>query len=114
MDESEIYSRLGKLVRQHRKRLAMNQETLGELIGLSRASVANVETGRQRIPLHHLYRLARALKVDAQTLLPGPVADGTVKSDREIKSSMDLSERQHAAVAQVVGSIGLAAKRGAE
>lgn len=114
MDESEIYSRVGKLVRQHRKRLEMNQETLGELIGLSRASIANIETGRQRIPLHHLYRLAGALKVDPQTLLPGPIADGAAKGDREIKSSMDLSERQHAAVAQVVGAIGLAARRGAE
>jgi len=114
MDESEIYRGLGSLVRQHRKRLDMRQEALGELIGLSRASIANIETGRQHIPLHHLYRLAQALKVDPQTLLPAPAAGGTVKADREINSSMDLSERQQAAVAQVVGSIEQATRRGAE
>jgi transcriptional regulator with XRE-family HTH domain len=114
MDESEIYGAFGKLVRQHRKRLSMNQEALGGEIGLSRASIANIETGRQHIPLHHLYRLARALKVDPHTLLPSTAIDRTVSADREITSSMDLSDRQQAAVAQVVGSIGVAARRGAE
>ena len=113
MDESEIYGRLGILVRQHRKRLDMNQQTLGRAIGLSRASVANIETGRQHIPLHHLYRLAAALRVDPQTLLPGAARDGVPpKADREIRSSLDLSERQQATIAQVVDSIGPTAKRG--
>jgi transcriptional regulator with XRE-family HTH domain len=113
MDESEIYRRLGSLVRQHRKRLDMNQETLGRAIGLSRASVANIETGRQHIPLHHLYGLAGALRVDPQALLPSAAGDGPPKADREIRSSLDLSERQQAAIAQVVDSIGLTARRGA-
>src|SRR5262245_33212336 len=84
MYESQLYAEFGKLVRQHRKRLSMNQETLGDEIGLSRASIANIETGRQHIPLHHLYRLARVLKVDPHALLPMPPVDSTVRADREI------------------------------
>jgi transcriptional regulator with XRE-family HTH domain len=70
MQESELYSRFGQLVRQHRERLGRNQAEIGKASGLSRASIANIETGRQRIPLHHLYALARALRVDVYALLP--------------------------------------------
>lgn len=70
MDKTDLYARLGRLVRQHRERLAMSQQVLANAIHLSRASVANIEAGRQHIPLHQLFRLARALKVDPTALLP--------------------------------------------
>ncbi len=111
MDESEIYSRLGQLVRQHRERLGMSQEVLAGAIELSRASVANIETGRQRIPLHHLYKLARALKVEAGTLLPRATTEPRVPIDRPINSSLNLNEREEADVARVVGATGVAARR---
>lgn len=37
---------------------------------LSRSAVANIENGRQRISIHHLYHLARALDVEPAELLP--------------------------------------------
>jgi transcriptional regulator with XRE-family HTH domain len=114
MDESAIYAQLGQLVRQHRERLNMNQETLGTAIGLSRASIANIETGRQRIPLHHLYRLARALKVEAHSLLPTSGGEGHVLAERKIKSSVGLSEREQAEIARVVGSIDTSSRRRTE
>jgi transcriptional regulator with XRE-family HTH domain len=113
MDESEIYKRLGELVHRHRERMGKSQADLGKDIGLSRASVANIETGRQRIPLHHLYRLARALRVEAHTLLPELVG-GTppAAAPRKIKSTLDLSESEQAEVARVVGALEVATKRG--
>lgn len=111
MIESELYEELGRLVRQHRERLGMSQEVLAQAIELSRTSVANIETGRQRIPLHHLYRLARALKVEAGALLPRarrPVA-GTM--DRPISASLNLNEREEADVARVLGTMAPPARR---
>jgi transcriptional regulator with XRE-family HTH domain len=111
MDESELYLRLGQLVRQHRERLGVNQADIGGAVGLSRASIANIETGRQRIPLHHLYRLARALKVDVNallpTLLPALTDDASTVVHREIQSTFSLSEREQEEVARVVQSIGV-------
>jgi transcriptional regulator with XRE-family HTH domain len=76
-------------------------------VGLSRASIANIETGRQRIPLHHLYTLARALKVDVYALLPTLTDDASTVVHREIQSTFSLSEREQEEVARIVQSIGV-------
>ncbi len=39
---------------------------------LSRSAIANIESGRQRLALHHLYDLAVALQVPPAELLPDP------------------------------------------
>jgi hypothetical protein len=36
-----------------------------DLLGCARANIANIETGRQRIPLHQIKRLATALNLKA-------------------------------------------------
>ncbi len=105
MEESELYPRFGQLVRRHRERLGLNQAEIGQAIGLTRASIANIETGRQRIPLHHLYRLARVLKVDVHALLPTAAGGASMLADCEIQSSTELSAREQDVVARVVGSI---------
>lgn len=105
MEESDIYRTLGQLVRRHRERRSLKQETLGERVGLSRASIANIETGRQRIPLHHLFSLAAALGVEARELLPAMASDGTVSSGLEIMSSIKLSEHEEAIIAKVISAI---------
>ena len=49
----------------------MTQEMLAAETELSRASIANIERGRQNVGLHHLYSIAKALKVTrVQDLLP--------------------------------------------
>ena len=111
MDETELYARFGQLVRLHRERLALNQGEIGRAIGLSRASIANIETGRQRIPLHHLYSLARVLKVDVHALLPETGEESPAVIDRVIRSSQQLSELEQETVAKVVGSISANARR---
>lgn len=37
---------------------------------LSRSSIANIETGKQRVALHLFLEIAQALKVEAKELLP--------------------------------------------
>jgi transcriptional regulator with XRE-family HTH domain len=112
MHEAALYRRLGELVRLHRERLGINQAHVAEQTGLSRASIANIETGRQRIPLHHLYSLARALKVDAHALLPVMDATPGPPESREIRSSVSLSELEQDQIAKVIGTIAQGTKRG--
>lgn len=54
----------------------MTQEKLGALVGLSRTSITNIEKGRQHVSLHHLFALAKALKVSPEALLPAVKTGG--------------------------------------
>ena len=47
-----------------------SQERLGEILGLSRSAVANLETGKQRISLHNVYAICDHLKLDLMDILP--------------------------------------------
>jgi transcriptional regulator with XRE-family HTH domain len=114
MDESSIYAALGELVREHREGQGMSQGALGKRIGLSRASIANIERGRQRIPLHHLYRMADALGVKAHTLLPNLDDLPSPNVERNINSTMQLNAREQAEVAKVLGAMDTARPRRAK
>ena len=48
----------------------MTQERLGTLVGLSRTSITNIEKGRQQVSLQQLYRIAEALGIAPDVLLP--------------------------------------------
>jgi len=65
-----IYERIGVLIKERRNNLPITQERLAEKLGLSRASLANIETGRQRVLVHQLYAIANALQLKPTDLLP--------------------------------------------
>ena len=48
----------------------MTQAELGRRIGLSRTSVTNIEQGRHHVSLHQFLRIASALEVAPEALLP--------------------------------------------
>ena len=89
-----FYRELGNRVRSHRgKRLT--QLELATAVGLSRAAIANIELGRQRVPLHMLLRFADALDVTPHELLPSSL---TTRSEagtpREIRRLRALIEKR--------------------
>jgi transcriptional regulator with XRE-family HTH domain len=61
---------LGQNIREHRGARDLTQSQLADLIGLSRASVANIERGEQQVSARILARLTRALDVSADELMP--------------------------------------------
>lgn len=66
----EIYVAIGENVRHYRKQAKLSQLELSRQVDLTRASIANLETGRQRILLHTAFDLARALNVSVDDLVP--------------------------------------------
>ena len=72
-----IYAVLGGQVRKRREDLEMTQAELSARIGLSRASVANIEGGRQAVLLHQFLSLADALEVPPADLLASIHSTGT-------------------------------------
>jgi transcriptional regulator with XRE-family HTH domain len=72
LDEQLIYRLVGEHIRVARQRFvpSMSQVQLAEKIGVSRASVVNIEAGRQRPPLHVLWQIAEALGTELTDLIP--------------------------------------------
>ena len=63
VSDMELYRRLGRVVAARRRALRLTQSAVAEKLGLSRASLANLENGRQRIMVHQLFALVNALKL---------------------------------------------------
>lgn len=68
--ENNIMTAIGIIIRAHRINKTMSQRTLGAMIGLSRASIVNIEQGKQNVNVVTLYAIARALDIDVIQLVP--------------------------------------------
>lgn len=71
-DFEELYRELGRRIRLARERNSegLSQDALAKQLGISRASVVNIEAGRQRAPLHLLWQIAQLLGTDLTSLIP--------------------------------------------
>lgn len=70
MNETELYNRVAQKIREVRRACHLSQESLGSQIGLSRAAIANIESGRQQILVHTIYRIAGACNLDPLKIFP--------------------------------------------
>ena len=86
----------------------MTQEQLAKRVGISRASLANIEAGRQQVLVHHLFALASALDLESPVqLLLTPRAqsrsDGAT-SDLPLADE-GLTEKQRREVLSLMGGV---------
>lgn len=65
-----LYVFVGSYIVDARSKLGISQKSLGKSVGLTRTSISNIENGRQRIQIHTLYAIAKALNVAPHSLLP--------------------------------------------
>lgn len=70
LNEAVLYNLIGEGVRQQRIRVGMTQAQLADAVGVLRTSIANIEAGRQKLPLHLLYKLCLELGVEVADILP--------------------------------------------
>ncbi|KUP25800.1 helix-turn-helix transcriptional regulator [Paenibacillus sp. DMB5] len=76
-----IYEDIGKRIRKVRENSKLTQEELAKLVNLTRASITNIERGKQKIPIDNLYYFAIVLNVDIFSLLP---SEGILLNDVEL------------------------------
>lgn len=67
---SMLYRLLGSGIKRRREELDMNQSLLGEKSEIGRASISNIEKGRQKPPLSVIYRICHELDIDVHSVLP--------------------------------------------
>lgn len=89
---------IGNKITIYRKVKKMTQEELGLHIGLSRASIVNIEKGKQNASIDVIWKIATALKITPDKLLPlqnehiTVQTNSTEKDLREQLSSDDADE----------------------
>jgi len=81
-DVARLYEVIAQRVRQVRERQQLKQEELAARVGLSRATITQVESGHQKLPLQSLYLIAAVLGVAIADLLP--TVDELSSTDRDI------------------------------
>jgi transcriptional regulator with XRE-family HTH domain len=102
MADLEIYRIIGAGLAARRKKLRLKQAEVADQIGLTRASLANIESGRQKIMLHQIYRLATALQADSITeLVPESFSFEQASGPLRFEGS-DVSDAQKAQIEQYV------------
>jgi transcriptional regulator with XRE-family HTH domain len=109
-----IYKSIGEVIRSLRRRADKAQKALASQLGISRATLANIETGRQRILVHQLYAIAQALDVRLMDLLPSPRDVVSPENWTTLSFDGDLNTEQKKQVAHLIGQVETAAPQHTE
>ena len=100
--EDDLYIAIGKRIRAARERVGLTQEALGDLVGLGRTSITNIERGRQRMTVHTLFGLADAVGEVPAALLPTAPSEPAPALD----SVIGLSDEERQWIRTVVSPAG--------
>lgn len=97
---------MGRAIAERRSKIALTQRELASMVGVSRASIANTERGRQTVSVHNLYAIAAALQVDSLAELLPPLPQRSSPIDIELKSSYEsVNASEAASVMKLIDSI---------
>ena len=69
-NSDQFYQEVGSRIRTARLSAGIRQDILASQLGLTRASVINIEKGRHRPSLHLLLEIASILMTQYQSLIP--------------------------------------------
>lgn len=113
MRDDDFYLAFGRQVAARRLSLGKSQKDVASEVGLSRASIANIERGRQAVLLHQVYALASALEMqsaaDILPIRPSPHTQGEVLVPM---TGVSPGSHQAAQVASLVSLMSQPANRG--
>jgi transcriptional regulator with XRE-family HTH domain len=94
MAGSPIYKRLGKAIASERERHSYTQQVLADAIGISRASVANIERGEQRVYLDQVLAMVSCFSLPNVDALLQSAPENEETASSEFRLSGDTLKRQ--------------------
>ena len=104
MNHDWIYPLIGAVIKRRRKQFSWTQEKLAARLGISRASLASIEIGRQNVLVHQLYSFAEALDLSPQDMLPPPAARQGSDDAGGLPLPPGLKQQQKDQIARLLGS----------
>lgn len=108
MELPSIYGVFGPRLARARKAADLTQAELGRRVGLSRASIANIEAGKQRVFLDQVFELSRALDLGSVNALLAemPEPEAAAGSRLVLTGATRLSRQQEQILAQILAEVG--------
>lgn len=88
---TEFYVQFGLRVKNARVSADLSQAELATKLGIARSSVANIESGRQRLPLHQLPLIARVLALSIDELVSDFDVDGRDVVRPVVSDGLDMN-----------------------
>ena len=88
---TEFYVQFGLRVKNARISARISQAELATSLGVARSSVANIESGRQRLPLHQLPLLARTLGLSIEGLVGEFESGDSVSARSVVPGELDMN-----------------------
>lgn len=89
VSDKTLYQAIGSAVRQARISASLSQDDLAKAVHMTRTSITNLEGGRQQVPLHTLYAVAREVGCKIIDLLPeelpGATADDGLIDEEDVR-----------------------------
>jgi transcriptional regulator with XRE-family HTH domain len=85
-----LYEELGARIKAGRLSLGFKQAAFASLLKISRASLVNIEQGRQHPPLHNIYEIARVLKIPLGDLLPPMINEDIAEVDLPFQKEIEI------------------------
>jgi transcriptional regulator with XRE-family HTH domain len=105
MSLEPLYRSIGAAIRAKRRQRDWTQEVLAKKLMISRGTLANIESGRQRILVHQLYALAAALELKPIDLLP--TASVGTSTPEAFPLPQDLNAQQKDQLSRLIQSADL-------
>ena len=90
VDKERLHGIIGENIRIAREKAGLKQETLANMLDLSRASIINIEKGRQSPPLYLIWEISNLLRVPIQNLFIQQASDADASQGR---SKVELEEK---------------------
>lgn len=101
-----LYEEVGDRISKARATAGISQGKLATRVGVTRVSIVNLEHGRQRAPLHVLWRIATALGVEPARLVPSPrelaARDAPMELGAEVVASIERAARDDPAARRLL------------
>mgnify|MGYP000662715749 CR=1 FL=1 len=86
--QQEFYQTLGDIISRVRGQKGMTQAELAQHLGMSRASIVNIEKGRQRPALHIIWEIARLCELNPTELLGSLAYGHKTEGEKEFKQNV--------------------------
>lgn len=96
---------LGKIIKKARKRQALTQAELAEMVGTSQSAINRIEHGKQNASLELIGKISHALKYQIISINEGGVRGYRIRGGKKLHGEVTINTSKNAAVGLLCASL---------